>query len=97
MTFKVNRAYRGAVESTIQIATGSSDADCGYPFEVGDRYLVYAHDSGSMLSTGLCSRTRPLPEAAEDLEYFETAFDPSPAVDSAGRPLGNTRRPGRVA
>jgi hypothetical protein len=47
VTFKVNRAYRGAVESTIQIATGSSDADCGYPFEVGDRYLVYAHASAA--------------------------------------------------
>jgi hypothetical protein len=85
VTFKVIRAYRGGVESTIQIATGSSDADCGYPFEIGDRYLVYAHDSAGTLSTGLCSRTRPLSKAAEDLEYLETAFDPSPAGRIFGR------------
>jgi hypothetical protein len=85
VTFTVNRAYRGGVEGTIQIATGSSGADCGYPFEVGDRYLVYAHDSGGTLSTGICSRTRPLSKAAEDLEYLETAFDPSPAGRIFGR------------
>lgn len=47
--------------------------DCGYDFQAGETYLVYANnDEGSTnsLSTDICTRTRRLSEAGEDLAYL---------------------------
>lgn len=47
--------------------------DCGYDFQAGETYLVYAteDDEGSSLfSTGSCTRTRRLSDAGEDLAYL---------------------------
>ena len=47
--------------------------DCGYDFQAGETYLVYANnDEGSTnsLSTDVCTRTRRLSEAGEDLAYL---------------------------
>lgn len=47
--------------------------DCGYDFQAGETYLVYAnYDEGSAnsLSTDTCTRTRRLSEAGEDLAYL---------------------------
>jgi hypothetical protein len=59
-------------QNEIEIATGMGDADCGYPFQPGLDYVVYAHkDVEGRLATSSCSRTRPLAQAAQDLRYFE--------------------------
>ncbi len=47
--------------------------DCGYSFQVGETYLVYAseEDEGSNeYATGSCTRTRRLSDAGEDLAYL---------------------------
>jgi hypothetical protein len=47
--------------------------DCGYDFQAGETYVVYAnYDEGSAnsLSTDVCTRTRRLSEAGEDLAYL---------------------------
>jgi hypothetical protein len=47
--------------------------DCGFDFQAGETYLVYAnYDEGSSnsLSTDVCTRTRRLSEAGEDLAYL---------------------------
>lgn len=62
-TFSDVRLYRGQTKSFV-VETGIGGGDCGYPFETGRSYLVYAwkEDSGQ-LSTGICSATRPLADA----------------------------------
>ncbi len=50
----------------IEIATGFGGGDCGYPFQVGMDYIVYAYKNAQgRLETGICSRTRPLAQAAD--------------------------------
>ena len=47
--------------------------DCGYDFQAGETYLVYANNdegSANSLSTDVCTRTRRLSEAGEDLSYL---------------------------
>jgi hypothetical protein len=48
--------------------------DCPYPFEQGERYLVYAHRArnGTLYVSIGSSRTRPFSEAGEDLEYIRS-------------------------
>ena len=69
--FSVESAFRGLEGSRIEVRTGMGGGDCGYGFKKGVRYLVYAHRTKEgHLYASICSRTRPLTEAGEDLEYF---------------------------
>lgn len=66
-------------QTQIEIVTGLGDADCGYRFQVGTDYVVYAYQDGQgRLATGICTRTRPLTEAAEDLAYFRKVAGAAP-------------------
>ena len=60
-------------QQEIEILTGLGGGDCGYPFQTGADYVVYAYmNSDGHLETGICSRTRPLAQAADDLAYFHS-------------------------
>lgn len=64
--FKVDRTFRGTSSSTAKVMTGSGGGDCGYLFEVGSKYIVFAHTSGSgLLGTSICSLTAPWTEELE--------------------------------
>lgn len=66
----VEESFRGGLGARAQITTETSDAACGYPFRVGERYLVYAGgEPKGRLSTYLCTRTQPLSSASRDLDY----------------------------
>jgi hypothetical protein len=70
----VLEGFRGFRLTQVAIATASNEAACGYPFRIGESYLVYANRSlaGGPLSAGLCSRTRPVADATEDLTYLRS-------------------------
>lgn len=58
-------------QKEVEVGTGSGGGDCGYFFEVGREYVVYAiWNRDGWLETSICSGTRPLSEAATDLAYF---------------------------
>jgi len=70
--FAVERGFRGVDAATAEAVTGMGGGDCGYPFKTGERYLVYAYrNQEGRLVTGICSRTRPLAEADEDLAFIQ--------------------------
>jgi hypothetical protein len=69
----VGRVFTGSIiGKQTDIATGNGGGDCGYEFEVGRTYLVYAsRDTAGILSTHLCTRTKLLDDAKDDLTYLE--------------------------
>ena len=62
--FDVHTVWKGTVTRPMFLTTRRWSESCGYPFVEGVTYVVYSRD-GSTVS--LCSRTRPLSEATEDL------------------------------
>jgi hypothetical protein len=74
---RVLESWRGGVSGEIDVVTGSGGGDCGYQFERGKRYLVFAMQHGGVLSTSICSRTQPLADAQDDLAYVRRPFPPS--------------------
>ncbi len=84
---QVEQAWKGNASGIVEVSTGSGGGDCGYDLVVGTRYLIYAHARDGRLVVSICSRTKPLAEAAEDLAYLKTAFQPS----AVGRVLGAVR------
>jgi hypothetical protein len=78
VSFDVERSYRGLTTKATEVQSGWN-SDCGYRFQEGVRYLVYAYPDSSIgkLTTSICTRTRPIAEASEDLEYLSKKDDPS--------------------
>lgn len=55
--FTVRDTWKGTGTSEITIKTALESAMCGYGFEDGKTYLVYAHGNADDLNVGNCSRT----------------------------------------
>ena len=74
----------------VEVVTGVNSGDCGYPFQVGRQYLVYATrwEKDQRLYTGICSRTRLLSDADEDLAYFRNL----PRENGGGKILINVTK-----
>src|SRR3989338_7735567 len=53
------------------IRTGDGEFDCGYTFQKGERYLVYAqkYDVSDFITSG-CGPTKKLVDASEDIKYL---------------------------
>lgn len=68
--FSVDEAWKGVSEPMVAIATSDNDGTCGYDFQQGVKYLVYAYGSEGSLQTGICNRTQPVADAYEDLAYL---------------------------
>ncbi|WP_277813381.1 hypothetical protein [Geobacillus sp. CAMR5420] len=79
VVFSVNRTWKGVNETHVVVYTGFHEADCGYPFEVGKEYLVYAYDDTDWV-TGICSLTKPLSLAKPDIEAFGKGKPPTQHV-----------------
>ena len=60
------RRWKGAAADTVTVHTPPNSAVCGYAFETGREYLVYAEGEDA-LRVYLCSRTAALADAGEDL------------------------------
>jgi len=66
----------------IVIETGLGGGDCGYDFRRGLDYIVYASkkpDGG--WTTGICTPTRLVENAAEDLKYFHQLAQAAPTAE----------------
>jgi hypothetical protein len=70
VTFRVDEQWKGNSAQSLVIQTTATTAMCGYAFEVGQTYLVYAHHRQGRLQTNQCSRTTILSQAAEDLSVL---------------------------
>ena len=73
VTFQVSETFRGPVKQTVDVTTDvEAGGDCGFPFERGRDYLVYASRSEGVLYTSICSRTARAEGAASDLAYLRS-------------------------
>lgn len=83
--FHVDRAIRNVKDSDIEVQTAWGEAACGYGFRLGGQYLVYAYSNhDKVLGTSICTRTRPLSNAAEDLEFIEALSKAPPGGTISG-------------
>jgi hypothetical protein len=67
VTFEVSEVWKGNNKQRLVVMTSDSSASCGYSFQEGEEYLVYASGEEAKLQTGLCSGTKPLSDARADL------------------------------
>lgn len=89
----VARVFKGDVGSSTALVTRSSSAACGRNLVVGKRYLVYAYrtEDGELADT-MCSRTRLISAADEDL----AALGPGATPSAPTRSDAESREPPRI-
>ena len=78
--FDAERAWKGVTESAVTVTTGNGGGDCGYGFEQGKEYLVYAYGDKESLDTGICTRTQPIIDAYVDLAALGPGYVPSQII-----------------
>lgn len=59
--FEVKQTIKGSAQASIELSTGLGGGDCGYEFELGSDYWVYARGTGAALTVSICSLTSPAP------------------------------------
>lgn len=70
LSFDEVTVYRGKPQEHISLVTGSGMGDCGYSFETGHEYLVYATESAGVWYTSLCSGTSAVEDAGAAIRFF---------------------------
>jgi len=84
--FEVDRYWKTTEEfngyRTLVVFTELSGDVCGYEFEGGKKYLVYAgiNQNDGSLYTGVGTRTQPIENAQEDLAALDVGFEPTVEV-----------------
>lgn len=91
---EVEEAFHGVKKGErVTIHSGTGGGDCGYWFSRGETYVVYAsafedtENKTTGFSTSICSGTRPLEGAANDLEYLRNF-----SSESRGKFYGGVRQ-----
>jgi hypothetical protein len=82
---QVVRAWKGIAGEQVEVTTAVGGTACGYDFAAERSYFVYAANRDGKLAVSLCSRTRPMADAAEDLHVLgmgATPVDPHPASET---------------
>jgi hypothetical protein len=69
----VKESFRGVSAPEIEVFTGLGGGDCGFGFQLGKDYLVYAYERevDRKLETGICTRTSSLAQAQQDLKFLK--------------------------
>lgn len=82
VTIRVLRMYRGPSRERYTVRTGFGNGDCGFDFETGKAYLIFADTGGDgSLVTSICTPTKPLEAASPALlRYLQN--EPASAEDS---------------
>ncbi len=77
--FFVNTLFRGRTRSNrIIINSPNTNANCGYPFVIGNDYLVYtSYDANRNLMINQCSRTNALANSCNDLVTLSSYLLPA--------------------
>lgn len=91
VTLEVQRAWKGLDVPTIVVTTAPNSAACGFHFAEGERYLIYASEVEGELAVSLCSRSREIAGAGEDLEAlgaasYEPGAFPAPSEPAPSEP-----------
>jgi hypothetical protein len=73
VTIKVLEPFVGNQQGWITVDTGMGGGDCGFNFVWFVKYVVYAHrNKDGTLETSICTRTKTVSEASEELEYLRS-------------------------
>lgn len=83
-SIQVDAIQKGEASREIRVSSARGDATCGFEFEVGRRYQVFANSADGGFQTNLCSGTHQL--AAGETPFAPEQSRPPPATTPSEAP-----------
>src|SRR6266581_1125351 len=96
VTLSVSERFRGAAGDSLVVNTELGTEACGYPFEVGHEYLVFAYENQGKVTVTTCSGTQPSKMAVARIEQLRALRDGSTLPDLYGFVGTHPLRPGQA-
>ena len=85
VTVATNTSFKGTPSSLQTIITGIGHGDCGFRFQEGEQYIIYATSKGvyseikqSNFQTNICDRTNTIDELSEDIAQLNELANRTP-------------------
>jgi hypothetical protein len=75
VTLDVLEHFRGAPAKMLAVGTENDTAACGFPFQAGKEYLVFATEFQGKLTVSFCSATQPAKAAAARIRQLRAMRD----------------------
>jgi hypothetical protein len=86
VSFADSHFYRGTAAKNMTVRTGLGLGDCGFPFEAGKQYLVFAsREKSGEITTSICSGTALYGRSQANLAYLRG--EPVPEVSGGSRAI----------
>ena len=84
VSFKVYKVFKGTLDDvTVALTSFANDMGQRYPFQIEEQYLVFTYLQDGRDHTRLCTRTKPLSEASEDIKALERILRQEPPPTAA--------------
>lgn len=74
VTFAVLKQWKGSPVSNIDVITRLTGEACGFPFEANKEYLVYVVSEPEDLQTGICTGTKDINDAGQEMKQLDELF-----------------------
>jgi hypothetical protein len=89
VSLTVLRGWKGIDAPSVEVVTAAQGSACGFNFEIGTRYLVFAahRPADGRLEVSSCGRTRAFTGRGEDAEFLDSLSRPA----TGGRIFGSVR------
>ena len=84
VTLSVSERFRGAAGDSLVVNTELGTEACGYPFEVGHEYLVFANENQGNVTVTICTATQPSKVAVARIEQLRALRDGTNLPDAYG-------------
>ena len=76
--FEITKQWKGAPSQTTVVITRLSGEACGFPFEENKEYLVYVVTEPKDIQTGICTRTKNIAEAEQEIKQLDRLLENRP-------------------
>lgn len=76
--FEILKQWKGAAAETTVVVTRLTGEGCGFPFEEQKEYLVYVAAEQKHIQSGICTGTKSIADAAEEMEELNELSSPLP-------------------
>jgi hypothetical protein len=69
--FEITKQWKGTPAKSIVVITRITGEACGFPFEEKKEYLVYVVTEPKDIQTGICTGTKNIAEAEEEMKQLD--------------------------
>jgi len=76
--FEITKQWKGAPSTSAVVITRLSGEACGFPFEQNKEYLVYVVTEPKDIQTGICTGTKNIAEAEQEMKQLDKILENRP-------------------